>query len=95
MLTYDQVSSWTDCHDLIVNRVAIMNQILGCRYDHSPDNPFVLERRRKGYVCKVCDAAYESWDLYNAIEAERALCSIESLKEGLWLLNRSGRLKYT
>lgn len=95
MLAYEEVTAWTENHDLILNRVGIANQILGCRFDHSPDNPLVVEQRRGGYVCKVGSAYFHGWKLYDASSSAEALKAIDSFKQGLWLLNRTGRLSYT
>lgn len=95
MLAYEEVTAWTENHDLILNRVGIANQILGCRFDHAPENPLVVERRRGAYVCKVGGGLFSGWKLYDAKSSEEALAAIDAFKEGLWLLSRTGRLTYT
>lgn len=87
--------SWGKLADLVVNRVSVINQILGARYDGCLDNPVRLRRVRGGYVVEVCGAPFVRYDLYDVHSTESALASLDALKEGLWLLNRSGGLSFT
>lgn len=94
-ISYDDMCSWGKLTDLVVNRVSVINQILGARYDGCLENPVRLRRVRGGYVCEVCGEPFVRYDLYDVPSTESALAALDSLKEGLWLLNRSGGLSFT
>lgn len=94
-MTYEDVSYWTSQYDLVANRVKIVNQILGSRYDGSLDNPCLLRCKRGMYTCYVCDAPYFHFKAYDLVGIDDALRLIDALADGLWLLARSGRLDFT
>lgn len=49
MLTYPEMVEWTRLFDLVANRVGVFNQIMGCHYAHSADNPMLLKKCKKRY----------------------------------------------
>lgn len=94
-MCYEDVTRWSQSLDLLMNRVGILNQILGCKYDQAPDNPLRLVCVRRSYVCEVCGCAFVRFRLYDIDGLESAISALDSFVEGLWLLNRTGRLSFT
>lgn len=94
-MTYHDVTAWTRIVDKIENRVSIINQIMGARYDTALDNPCRVWYRRGSYVCLYCGEVYATWHVYDVATAEVAFKRIDALADGLWLAFRTGRMKYT
>lgn len=94
-MDYGEVKEWVRTQDVIENRVSIINQVLGARYDGCLDNPLVVRYRRGTYELSVCGAEYASWQVYDMESTSAALDCVQALKRGLWLLKRSGRLTFT
>lgn len=92
---YEDVSRWTDKIDLIINRVSILNQILGMRYDGLTTNPCQFSYVRGRYVLSICGESYAHVMLYDVASADAAIVMLDALADGLWLLRRSGRLTFT
>lgn len=81
--------AWTKNFDLITNRISIINQTLGARYDAALDNPCVLVTKRGNYQINVCGvrfAGFRSYDMQSTIDALKRL---DALSDGLWYLMRS------
>lgn len=91
MTCYDALR-WTKLHDLIINRLGVANQILGCRYDFSSDNPCVLRTSRGWYVCEVNGMELCSWRRYDESTTRRALARVDALAGLLWSARRAGGL---
>lgn len=94
-MTYEDVDAWVRMFDLISNRVGIINQILGARYAHGSNSPLRLQHRRGVYSLTVCGEVFATFGLYDVDSAKSALDGIQSFEQGLWLLNRTGRLNFT
>ena len=47
--SYYEMANWYRMLSLVDNRVSIVNQLLGCRYDHARDNPCSLVYARGWY----------------------------------------------
>ena len=88
-MDYENVCAWTKKFDLIINRISIINQTLGARYDAALDNPCVLVSKRGNYQVNVCGvrfACFRSYDLQSTVDALKRL---DALSDGLWYLMRS------
>ena len=92
---YADVVDWTRLVDIIENRVSIINQIMGARYDSCLDNPCILRYRRGEYVCTYCGETYATWHVYDLDTTRRAFERIDALSDALWLAFRTGRMSYT
>lgn len=71
-------------YDLVINRIKIINQILGTRYDLAPGNPCVLKVRfgwTEVYYCKSCISTFEIWDVDGVRLAYERL---DTLADTLW-----------
>lgn len=84
-MKYDDMYAWTRTFDLLANRVSIINQILGA-------NVVWVSYKRGLYVCTVCGAKLCDFRIYDLPSIDAAFASVDALSDGLWLLNRSGRL---
>lgn len=89
------MSYWVRLYDVVVNRIGIINQILGMRYLHGADNPCRLVLRRGVYSCEVCGCVFARFRMYDIDETQDAIDSLSVFESGLWLLSRSGRLRFT
>lgn len=94
-MTYYDVDRWSRVYDLVVNRVSIINQTLGARYDGLDTNPVRIRYRRGVYSCYVCGAPYCSFHVYDLDSTQCAFDSLSCLADGLWYLMRSGRMSFT
>lgn len=93
MLTYGDMVDWSRLSDLVSNRVGMVNQLLGCHYAHSLDNPMVVRRVEKSYEIlfkENCIAAYGVWDL-DGIRAAYEV--VNRWSDCVWHLARDGRLQ--
>ena len=88
-MDYENVCSWTNTFDLITNRISIINQTLGARYDAAMDNPCVLVSKRGNYQVNVCGVCFASFSSYDLLETYDALQRLDALSDGLWYLMRS------
>lgn len=97
MLSYADVCAWSQDFEVVQNRVSIINQTLGCRYDGMLDNPcrLVLKRGSGRYVCYLCGEPYFDFGVYDVESISKARDCIDRLADGLWLLMRSGRMRFT
>lgn len=94
-MDYATVQDWTNLYELISNRVSVINQVLGARYDGLLTNPLQLHYHRGSYTCKVCGAEFASFRIYDLPSTSYAYDRLQGLNDGIWFLNRSGRLTFT
>lgn len=94
-MTYYDVCRWTDLHDLIVNRVNVINQMLGARYDNSADNALRVILCKGIYSLYICGALFATWHVYDLDETCNALERINAVNDAVWFFNKSGRLLIT
>lgn len=88
-IVYERVSRSVD---LIVNRVGIANQILGCRYSHSNGNPLRVRysRKRRAYVLDVFGVEHIECGCCDVEGLERLFNIVDNFAGLLWLLSRGG-----
>ena len=94
-MRYEDVSNWSRLFELIANRVSVINQVLGARFDGDMSNPVHLSYERGRYVCEVCGVPFVDFAVYDLEATSSAFARIDDLSDGIWLLNRSGRLNFT
>lgn len=94
-MVYGELAHWSNLFDLIANRVKVINQTLGARYDFSAKNACQVAYSKGRYTCEVCGAVFAEFGIYDIASTENALKRLDSLGDGLWYLNRSGRLSFT
>lgn len=89
-MIYDDMAAWTKTHDLIRNRMQVLNQILGCRYDESPDNPARLEYYRGCYHVEFCDVTIAEWRIYDIQSVQTAFERLDAMSSAFWHARRAG-----
>lgn len=89
-LDYSQVYAWNKAHKIVVNRVDIINQLHGCRYDSGILNPCKLKWRRGRYVVTYCGRELCAYRLYDAPSADAAVSVVSALVDMCWLGRRQG-----
>lgn len=93
MIDVYALSRWSDMVDLLCNRVAIVNQLHGCRYDHSPENPMRVNCRRGDYVVSYRDAEVASFSTYDFESLSSSLSVVGAWSSCVWQLSRAGVLR--
>lgn len=91
-MTYEEVDLWVRSQDLIYNRVSIINQCLGARYDTALDNPCVVRHVGSCYIAYLFDCEFARWKIYDQVSTDGALARLEAYSDGLWYTLRSGKL---
>lgn len=91
-MTYHDVDLWVRVQDLITNRVSIVNQCLGARYDGVSDNPCVIRYCEGCYLIEIYGCEFVRWQIYDQCSIDAALSRIDAFSDGLWLAMRSGKL---
>lgn len=91
VMSYDDVCAWTKTFDLITNRISIVNQTLGARYDNSPDNPCSLVSNRGRYEIRLCGVTFDTFAAYDYDAISKALNRVDALADGLWYIMRSDK----
>ncbi len=84
---------WSRTHDKLLNRIAIVNQIHGCRYDYSVGNPCTVRYARGAYVCEYGGAELCAWGVYDLSSLDAAYAKVDALADALWLVRRAGFLR--
>lgn len=80
----------TELMDVILNRVSIINQILGCKYDFAWDNPLVVSSRKGRVSVEISHATFSAERSSDADGLRRMLENLDVLKSALWLMTRGG-----
>lgn len=89
-MEYEQMFAWSKTYNLIVNKVKLINHMLGGTYDGCSTNPCRLKMRRGRYRVLLGDAEYVSFRVYDVSSADAACECMASLVKGLWLVRRGG-----
>lgn len=76
--------------DVILNRVSIINQILGCKYDFAWDNPLCVVSRKGHVTIEISHATFSAERCSDANGLRRMLENLDVLKSALWLMARGG-----
>lgn len=89
-MTFEQMGIWTKTHDLVRNRMRVLNQILGCRYDESPENPARLEYRHGTYRVRFCGRIVAEWRVYDLQSVQTAFERLDAMSDAFWQARRAG-----
>ena len=76
--------------DVILNRVSIINQILGCKYDYAWNNPLVVSSRKGRVTVEISHAIFSAGRNSDAEGLRHMLENLDVLKSALWLMTRGG-----
>lgn len=88
---FDDVYRWVQLFDTLENRVAIINQLHGCRYDFSKTNPCLLEHGRGWYLVKYDGNEIARFRVYDLDSITSAFGIVDGFANAIWLLRRAGR----
>lgn len=91
-MDYYESARWSKQYDLVLNRVSIANQLFGCRYDFSCENPMTISKEHGSYSVSYLDAEVASFRRNDLNSVNAALHVLDQWSRCLWLLSRSGRL---
>jgi len=80
-------------HDLLLNRVAIINQMHGCQYDYLAGNPCEVRHTGRWYECYYGGDLLTTWDVLDSATLDAAFRRVDSLADALWLVRRAGFLR--
>lgn len=93
MLEYGDMVEWTRLMDLATNRVGVCNQLLGCRYAHSAENPMVMKRCGKRYEISFDGEHWASFGVWDLDGIRTVVDSLDAWADCIWQLSRYGALK--
>lgn len=93
MCTIEQYNANVCTHDLIVNRIGIVNQIHGCAYGWGYDNPCNLSYASGVYFCRYFGLDLCTWSLKDSDSVGLAFDVLDALAATLWLVRRAGKLR--
>lgn len=80
-------------HDLLLNRIAIINQTHGCRYDYLAGNPCEVRNTGRWYECYYGGDLLTSWDVLDVSTLDSAFAALDALADAVWLVRRAGFLR--
>ena len=80
-------------HNLLLNRVAIINQLHGCQYVFDAGNPCVVRGYGRSYEVYYGGDLLTTWDIADTATLDAAFRRVDSLADALWLVRRAGFLR--
>lgn len=89
----EQMSIWMKRHNLLLNRIAIINQIHGCHYGYCVGYPCTVRYERGWYICSYNGNAICSWAMYDYTTLDSSYDLVDSLCNALWLVSSAGYLR--
>lgn len=93
MLGYYERCNCLKTHELVLNRIAVINQIHGCAYGHGVGYPCCVRSGLGGwYVCTYGGAVVCRWRDCD-LSVDDAMRRLEALSDALWLVARAGYLR--
>lgn len=93
MLDYNVMCKWSQDFKVIENRVSIVNQIHGCRYDFDVSNPCALAYSHGRYSVTYDGLEVCGFGVYDADGIASALLSLTAWTDCLWRVRRAGFLR--
>ena len=90
LLGYDS-EKWAKLHNLILNRIAIINQIHLCRFDYCNTNPCSMKKERGRFVALYDGEPLASWGK-DLDSVSYAFELVDSFADCCWRIRRAGRL---
>lgn len=89
-MTYEEVSNWTDKHNLIANRVKIINQVLEGVHEGFVGTPCVVKYRRGCYRVLFFGVCLVEYRVYQVESVENAFLRVDAVCDSLWYMSRAG-----
>lgn len=87
---YESSETTMHLHELVVNRIAIVNQLLGSRYKFGSGAPLAVVSKGSRYLCRLNGCDLFAWDLRERSTVLEALACSDTLQNFLWLLGVGG-----
>lgn len=75
---------WSRLHDVIANKVSIINQMHNCRYARNYANPAQHRHRGGTYEVEIYGEVVASYALYDVEGTEKALERMQMLTDLYW-----------
>lgn len=88
----DEVYRFGKTLGVIENRLKVINQELGFGVVGAIGNPLRMSLARGRYRIDLCGEEFQNFGVWDCEGAYSALCALDGLNEGLWLLLRGGVL---
>lgn len=92
MLSYGDMVEWSRLFDRLSNRVAICNQLFGCRYENCPENDFRICMDHKRYSVMFRGYEIASFGVWDLDSLRDSLWVLESWENCIWHMSRQGVL---
>lgn len=86
MVSYDDMRSWVKCHDLVMNRIKVLNVI--------SENRFEVAHRGCRWWCEFLGRRVTEWRAYDVRSVEDALCRLSGIYKVMWDARREGYLSF-
>lgn len=84
MLCYADLVIWSKRYGLLCNRVKVVNQLHGCRYEQCPTNPCRLVYARGSYSVYYFGLLLCAFGVYDVNGVTSALGFLDSLADVVW-----------
>lgn len=88
--TYEKSVAYAKVHELCLNRVAIINQILGCRHDYMHGNPCNIYIHGSTHTVELFGNRITSWKRWDLEGCKRAFQDLDFAQEIIWNGKRLG-----
>lgn len=92
-MDFGTLRDWATKYDLLVNRVGIVNEMLGCNYHISDENPMIIAKRDNSYSVRMYGEVIVSFRHYDNCGLIDAIECVELWHDVIWSLQRNGRIK--
>ena len=92
-MRFEDVTAWTKVHNLILNRVAMINQTHGTDYGWSAGCVCTVRYDRGWYTCAYSGIDLCTWHVYDLHSTDSAFRKVDSLDAALWLVRVTGHLR--
>lgn len=92
-MRWEDMALWERKQTLVLNRLRVINQVMGCRYDESPDNPCTFGWRGGAYFVEWYGREVARMPIYDLEAAETAFQRLDAIADALWMARREGMLK--
>lgn len=91
MLVGYEYQKWVKLHNLILNRIAYINQVHLCRYDYANTNPCTLSNGKGWFRASYFGEPLVTWTV-DVDSVEEAFRVIDLFGNCLWRVRRAKRL---
>lgn len=92
MVTYAEMVAWTQDFDALANVVGVLNDMLGCKYQHADGNPLALSYCSGCYLVTCDGNELARFGVYDSGGVADALRRLREWSSCVWAMRRSGRI---